>query len=96
MILNIINSFLMLIVDLKKPNLDWITETSVLKDNRNKLYQYVLTILIVLTLLYFTKIFNNIDIKLSVSIISIIFIVTLIIILLYIKRNINKLFKNIY
>ena len=96
MILNIINSFLMLIVDLKKPNLDWITETSVLKDNKNKLYQYVLTILIVLMLLYFTKIFNNIDIKLSVSIISIIFIVTLIIILLYIKRNINKLFKNIY
>ena len=96
MILNIINSFLMLIVDLKKPNLDWITETSVLKDNKNKLYQYVLTILIVLMLLYFTKVFTNINIKISVSIISIIFTGILVLIVLYIKKNINKLFKNIY
>lgn len=96
MILNIINSFIMLIVDLKNPNLDWITETSVLKDNKNKLYQYVLTILIVLMLLYFIKIFANIDIKISVSIILSILTGILIIIVLYIKKNINKLFKNIY
>ena len=96
MILNIINSFIMLIVDLKNPNLDWITETSVLKDNKNKLYQYVLTILIVLMLLYFIKIFANIYIKISVSIILSILTGILIIIVLYIKKNINKLFKNIY
>ena len=95
MLLNIINSFLMLIVDLRKPNLDWITETSPIKDNGNKLYQYVTTIIIILILTYFTKIFNNINIKISLLLILIILIVILLIINKYVKKNINKLFEKI-
>ncbi len=96
MILNIINCFVMTIVDLKKPNLDWITETSVFKDNGNKLYQYVLTIIIVLILMYFTKIFNGINILFSLCIMTGILILILILLIIYIKKNINKLFKKIY
>ena len=96
MILNIINCFVMTIVDLKKPNLDWITETSVFKDNGNKLYQYVLTIIIVLILMYFTKIFNGINILFSLCIMTGILILILILLIIYVKKNINKLFKKIY
>lgn len=96
MLLNIISCFLMTIVDLKKPNLDWVTETSVFKDNGNKLYQYVLTIFIVLILMYFAKIFKGINIFISLSIMTITLIVVLILLIIYIKKNINKLFKKIY
>ena len=95
MILNIINSFLMAVVDLKKPNLNWITETSAIKDNGNKLYQYVTTIVIILLLMYFTKIFENVNIIISLSSITIILFTILFIINIFIKNNINKLFKKI-
>lgn len=94
-IINIINSFCMLIVDLKKPNLDWNTESAALKNNGNKLYQYIIGIIIILLLTYFTKIFNNIKIIISIPIITIIILLILIIIIMYVKRNINKLFKQI-
>ena len=95
MILNIINSFLMVIVDLRKPNLNWITETSAIKDNGNKLYQYVTSIIIILLFIYFIKIFNDVNIKISLFIIIIILFIILFIIIVLIKNNINKLFKKI-
>lgn len=95
MILNIINSFLMVVVDLKKPNLDWITETSPLKDNGNKLYQYVTTILIILLLIYFVKIFEDVSIKISIPLVIIILFVIFFFINTYIKKNIEKIFKKI-
>ena len=95
MILNVINSFLMLVVDLKKPNLNWITETSAIKDNGNKLYQYVTTILISLLFIYFMRIFEDVNIKISLSAITIILFIILFIINIFVKKNINKLFEKI-
>ena len=85
----------MIIVDLKKPNLDWNSEASALKNNENKLYQYVVTILIILLLTYFTKIFNNVKIIISIPSIIIVLFMILFFEKIYVKRNINKLFKNI-
>ena len=95
LIINIINTYFMIIVDLKKPNLDWNSEASALKNNGNKLYQYFLTILIILLLTYFTKIFNNVKIIISIPSIIIVLFMILLFIKIYVKRNINKLFKNI-
>ena len=95
MLLNIINSFLMVIVDLRKPNLNWITETSAIKDNGNKLYQYVTTIIISLLFIYFMRIFENINIKISLCAIIFILIFILLIINIFVKKNINKLFEKI-
>ena len=95
MIVNIINSFLMLVVDLRNPNLNWITETSAIKDNGNKLYQYVTTIFVCLFFMYFMKIFNNVNIIISLSIIIIILLCILFVINILIKNNINKLFEKI-
>lgn len=94
-LLNIINSSILLIVDLKRPNLNWNNETSALKENSNKLFQYVLTIVIILLLIYLNKIFNNINFILAIILMIIIFITIISIINIYIKKNIKELFKKI-
>lgn len=96
LILNIINSFLMLVVDLRRPNLEWDNETDAIKQNKNKLYQYALTIIIILILIYFSNIFEKINLNLSIFIILFILILFLFIINKIINKRTNKLFNKIY
>ena len=97
LILNIINSFLMLVVDLRKPNLEWDNETDAIKQNKNKLYQYVLTIIISLLLIYLQSIFVKINLNLILGILLILIILLIILFLIniIIKNKINKLFNKI-
>jgi len=94
-LLNIINSFLMLVVDLRRPNLEWDNETDAIKQNKNKLYQYVLTIIIVLILIYFSSIFEKINLNFAIIIILFILIIILFLINKIIKNKINKIFNKI-
>lgn len=96
MLLNIINSIIMLIIDLKNPKLDWLEDSASVNDSGKKLYQYVITIIIIITLSYITKIFKGINIIVSLILISLILLTILFIINFYVKKNINKLFKKIY
>ena len=91
---NIINSELMVVVDLYKPNLNWKADYEAIKNN-NKLFQYVLTILIILILIYFNKIFDKLNLIISCLLIILILIILIFIINKIIKININKLFKKI-
>ena len=95
-ILNILNSYIMILIDLKNPNLNWTNEESISKNNKNKLYQYVITIFICLILSYFSKVFENINFIVSIIAIIILLCVMLIALKKYIKNNINKLFIKIY
>ena len=95
MLLNIINSYLLIIKNLKNPNLDWVTETSALKDNKNRMFQYIITIISILLLIYFTRIFEDINIIISLVSITAFYLIIIILIKLYIKKNINKLFSKI-
>lgn len=94
-LLNIINSFIMLIVDFKRPNLNWDNETSAIKENTNKLFQYVLTIFIIALLIYFNKIFSEINFNLASILTIIIFTLIIILINLYVKKNIKKIYEKI-
>ena len=95
LLLNIINSFLMLAVDLRRPNLEWDTETDAIRQNKNKLYQYVLSIVIGLIFVYFSTVFEKIDLNLAIIIIFFILIIILFLINKIIKNKINKLFNKI-
>lgn len=95
-LLNIINSIVTLIVDFKRPNLNWDNETSAIKENTNKLFQYILTIIIIVFLIYLNKIFNEINFNLAIILTIIIFIIIIFFINLYVKKNIKKLFEKIY
>lgn len=96
-IVGILNSYLMLIVDIKRPIINWNTEIEVLKQNENKIFQYVWTIVIVLLLMYGYNVFENINIKIVMLILLIFFMVLLILLNIYVKKQIkkNKLFKKI-
>ena len=95
LILNIINSFVMLVADLRKPNLNWDNEIDAIKQNKNKLFQYVLTIIFILFLIYLAKIFENINLNLSLVLIILILFIILLIINKIIKIKLNKLFNKI-
>lgn len=93
-LLNIINSELMVLVDFYKPNLKWKAEYETVK-NDNKLFQYVLTIFIILILVYFNKIFKDLNLNISCFLIILILVLLIFIINKIIKININKLFEKI-
>lgn len=87
----------MLIVDLKRPFLNWNTEYEVIKQNGNKLFQYVYTIMIVLLLMYFINVLDTINFNIALIIITSILTMLIIITDRYVKNQIkkNKLFNKI-
>lgn len=95
MLISLINSYLMLIVDLRRPNLDWSTEYTVVKKSDNKFFQYAFMIINVLFLMYIAKIFK--DINVLVVLLAEIIIFTLLFVILdrCIKKWQNKLFNKI-
>ena len=93
--INLINSYLMLITDLRRPMLNWDSEQSVIKKNDNKVFQYFLMIIMVLIILYLANIFKNINLTLGIIIEIILFMIIFIIIDRLVKKNCKKLFNKI-
>ena len=91
-LLNIINSKFMVLVDLYKPNLNWTEEYEAIKNNNNKIIQYSFTVLIILILIYFRKIFNEINLNYANILIILILSIFILISNKIIKVIINKLF----
>ena len=91
---NIINSELMVLVDLWRPNLNWKSDYEATKSN-NKIFQYGFSVISILILVYFYKVLK--DIKLIYSCLLIISILFVFILLFnkIIKININKFFNKI-
>ena len=87
----------MLIVDIKRPKLDWKAEIDVFRQNENKIFQYVWTITVVVLLMYIRRLFENVNLYIAILATFIIFTVIFIIINIYVKKQINKnkLFKKI-
>lgn len=90
-----INSYLMLIVDLRRPNLNWDTEYAVIKRNDNKLFQYAFMILNVLFLMYIARILKEVNIAIILLSETLIFATIFIVIDRCIKKWQKKLFEKI-
>lgn len=95
MILNVLNSYSMIIVDLLNPKLEWDSEYEILKQNNNRYFQYAFTVIIILILVYLNKVLEGINLNLSIIITSIVLLFILIIELILIKIRENKLMKKI-
>lgn len=95
MILNVLNSYSMIIVDLLNPKLEWDSEYEILKQNNNRYFQYAFTVIIILILVYLNKVLEGINLTLAIIITSIVFLFILIIELILIKIRENKLMKKI-
>lgn len=94
-LLSIINSQVMVLVNLINPNLNWNSEYDATKQNTNKLLQYVLTIIIILILVYFNDLFSDINLNVACYLIFLIFFIFILVINFIVKLNINKIFKKI-
>lgn len=95
MILNVLNSYSMIIVDLLNPKLEWDSEYEILKQNNNRYFQYAFTVIVILILVYLNKVLEGINLTLAIIITSIVFLFILIIELILIKIRENKLMKKI-
>lgn len=95
LLLNIINSYSMLIIDFLNPKLNWDTEYEVLKQNKNKIFQYVFTVLIILFFIYLGNVLIKINIQYAVLITGIIFLVYILIINILVKAYSKKIFSKI-
>lgn len=95
MILNVLNSYSMIIVDLLNPKLEWDSEYEILKQNNNRYFQYAFTVIVILILVYLNKVLEDINLNLAIIITSIVFLFILIIELILIKIRENKLMKKI-
>lgn len=95
MMINFINSYLMLVVDLRRPNLNWSTEYAVVKKSNNKMFQYVFMIINVLFLMYLAKIFENVNIIITCVSEILIFVIIFIVIDRCVKKWQDKLFNKI-
>ena len=94
-LMTIINSFLLVLIDLLLPKIDWDAEYEILKNNKNKILQYVLIIFNILFLIYFKKLFENNNLNKSLLIFMTFLIFTFIILNILINKYKNKLFKKI-
>lgn len=94
-LLNVLNSELMVLVDLYRPNLSWSSENDVLRNNNNRLFQYVLTIVIVLLLVYFCKIFADLDLIFACVVMGVLFVVFIVVLNWVVKSCVSGLFKKI-
>lgn len=95
MLLNIINCNILLILDLLRPNLNYENEITVIKQNDNKLFQYILTTVICLILWYLKEVTKELDLNISILIEIIVFSIIVIGMEIFISRKSNKLFKKI-
>ena len=84
----------MVVVDLWRPNLNWKADYEAAKSN-NKLFQYGFSIIIILFIVYFYKIFKDINLMLACCLILFILFIFVFLLNLIIKFNINKLFEKI-
>lgn len=94
-LLNIINSYIMIIIDLLNPKLEWDSEYALLKQNNNKIFQYVFAIFVILFLVYLNNIFENSNLDFSIFLTKIIFIAIIIIINIFVFIKQKKLFRKI-
>lgn len=94
-LITIINSFILCLIDLLMPRLEWDAEYEILKNNKNKLLQYALIVFNIVFLIFINNLFkkHNLDISLGVYAGLLIFI--LVIFNIIINKYKNKLFKNI-
>ena len=93
MLINIFNNYSMIIIDLKNPKLEWITEYAVVKQNINMFFQIV--IILIETGIIFLIGINISSLDILMVIISISYIISIYLIKRYINKNQNKIFNKI-
>lgn len=92
-LINVFNNYLLIIIDLKNPKIDWMTEYAVVKQNLNMFYQMLILVTQMGILFLALKIAN---LNICFITLTIIFIFLIILVKKYRNLNKQKLFEKIY
>ena len=95
LIITIINSFILCLIDLKNPKLIWNEEYEILKNNKNKMLQYILAIVNIVFLINMHNVLRKYSFNSSICSLFIILLIIFIVLNIYIIRKKNKLFNKI-
>lgn len=96
MLLNIIQSYINLIVDLKKPKLEWDTEYAVVKQNLNLVFPMLFALVAICIMVGFGLLLNGLDYKLSLLILMMVFAIIAYAVDRVVYKKQIKLFEKIY
>ncbi len=96
-IMGVFQSYILIIVDLKKPKLEWNSEYAVVKQNMNLIWPVALGLLSITLLIILGIVLENIlNSFIFIGIIAFVYLLITIITRNYINNNINKLMEKIY
>lgn len=95
LLLSIFYSYLMIIVDLKRPKLKWDTEYTVVKQNMNMLFEFALSIAIIVILVAFGFAFSTTFYTIPAGVLIAIFMLGIYGVRKYISKNQVKLFEKV-
>lgn len=94
-LLSIVYSYLMIIVDLKRPKLNWDTEYAVVKQNFNMIFSFAFSIAVIIIICIMGASLASFDINVVALASSIVLVFIIYLIDKYFKKKSNDLFKKI-
>lgn len=95
-VIAVFNSYIMILVDMKKPKLDWNSEYAVVKQNINLMWPVIFSMVNILIIIIYTNVALINNGYFVMGTLTILYLVGTIIVKKYIKKNANKLFEKIY
>ena len=96
-IMGVFQSYVLIIVDLKKPKLEWNSEYAVVKQNMNLIWSVVISLISITVLIISGVVLENtFNSFILTGIIALVYLLVTIITRNYINNNINKLMEKIY
>ena len=95
--MGVFQSYVLIIVDLKKPKLEWNSEYAVVKQNMNLIWSVVISLISITVLIISGVVLENtFNSFILTGIIALVYLLVTIITRNYINNNINKLMEKIY
>lgn len=95
-VVSYLQSFILILIDLNKPKLEWNSEYTVVKQNLNLMWPMILGIINIMLIISFTSTVSTKNPYIIISSLIILYTIAIIIVKKYIRKNINKQFEKIY
>lgn len=95
-VIAIFNSYIMILVDMKKPKLEWNSEYAVVKQNINLMWPVIFSMVNILVIIIYANVALINNGYFVMGTLTILYLVGTIIVKKYIQKNANKLFEKIY
>ena len=95
-VVSYLQSFILILIDLNKPKLEWNSEYTVVKQNLNLMWPMILGIINIMLIISFTSTVSTKNPYIIISSLIMLYTIAIIIVKKYIRKNINKQFEKIY